>query len=128
MDAGSETPVGFGLGAAGDDNAKDWVLARMQPFSRLLEPIGAGKISWGGGGADISPLMRRGVPGFGLRTVGRRYFDWHHTHADTLDKINIEDFRKNIAALAVLSYVLADMHQAFPEFLSETHQTPAGKK
>ena len=55
--------------------------------------------------------MRDGVPGLGERTVGTHYFDWHHTEADTLDKVNPEDFRKNVAALAVMSYALADMPQ-----------------
>ena len=53
--------------------------------------------------------MRDGVPGIGERTVGTHYFDWHHTEADTLDKVDPEDFRKNVAALAVMGYVLADM-------------------
>jgi len=44
-----------------------------------------------------------------VRTTDEHYFDWHHTEADTLDKVNLEDFRKNIAGLAVMSYVLADM-------------------
>ena len=66
-------------------------------------------MSRGGGGADISPLTRAGVPGMGLRTVGEKYFDWHHTAADTLDKLDPQDFRKAIALLAVTGYVLADM-------------------
>jgi hypothetical protein len=41
--------------------------------------------------------------------VGTHYFDWHHTEADTLDKVSLEDFRKNLASLAVMSFVLADM-------------------
>jgi hypothetical protein len=69
----------------------------------------------GGGGADIAPLLAAGVPGFGIRTVGEHYFDWHHTHADTFDKVNARDFQENIAQLAVLAYVLADM----PERMSE---------
>jgi hypothetical protein len=44
-----------------------------------------------------------------LNTIGAHYFDWHHTEADTLDKVNLDDFRKNIATLAVMSYVLAEM-------------------
>ena len=43
------------------------------------------------------------------RPRGAHYFDWHHTEADTLDKVNPDDFRKNLAAMAVMSYVLADM-------------------
>ena len=53
--------------------------------------------------------MQAGVPGMGLHTVNEHYFDWHHTEADTLDKVNPSDFRKNVAALAVMGYALADM-------------------
>jgi Zn-dependent M28 family amino/carboxypeptidase len=53
--------------------------------------------------------MRAGVPGFGLHTVNEHYFDWHHTSADTFDKVDLQDFRKCIASLSVLAYVLADM-------------------
>jgi hypothetical protein len=81
MDGGAETPLGFG----------------------------AGEITGGGGGADIGPLLRDGVPGLSERASGTHYFDWHHTEADTLDKVNPEDFRKNVAALAVMGYALADM-------------------
>ncbi len=114
MDSGSERPVGFGLGLAGvDPGAEDpryeHALQVAGQIVGLLEPIGATEVFRGGGGADIGPLMQSGVPGFGLRTVGKHYFDWHHTQADTLDKIAVEDFRRNVAALAVLAYVLADM-------------------
>ena len=44
-----------------------------------------------------------------LNTVGEHYFDWHHTHADTLDKVNPDDFKKAVALFAVMGYVLADM-------------------
>jgi hypothetical protein len=103
MDGGAEAPRGFGAGV--DANS----IEMLKQIGKLLEPIGAGEITGGGGGSDIGPLIRDGVPGFSERTVGTHYFDWHHTEADTLDKVNPEDFRKNVAALAVMSYVLADM-------------------
>jgi len=81
----------------------------LKQIGRLLERVGAGQITGGGGGADIMPLVRDGVPGLSERTVGMHYFDWHQSEADTLDKVNPEDFRKNVAALAVMGYVLADM-------------------
>lgn len=84
-------------------------------IGKLLAVIDAGNITRGGGGADIAPVMAAGVPGLGLRTVGTYYFDWHHTDADTFDKINPPDFKQNVAALAVMSFVLADM----PEHLGE---------
>ncbi|HSR53123.1 MAG TPA: M20/M25/M40 family metallo-hydrolase [Acidobacteriota bacterium] len=120
MDGGSEHPAGFGLASlavAGVAQGGERVEAKLRQIGALLDPIEAGRITWGGGGADISPLIREGVPGFGLRTRGEKYFHWHHTEADTLDKINPDHFRKNVAALAILSYVLADMPQRLPDFL-----------
>ncbi len=126
MDSGAEKPVGFGYGpyqlrrrppqpnqpappapkmTAGQEES----LAQCQQIAHLLERIEAGKALAGGGGADISPLVHDGVPGLSPETVGLHYFDWHHTDADTVDKVNPDDFRKNIAVLAVLSYILADM-------------------
>ncbi len=106
MDGGAEKPVGFGVSAGQNTQA---YLAKIKDIGKLLERVGSGSIEAGGGGADISPLMRDGVPGLGLRTVGTHYFDWHHTRADTLDKIKLEDLRLNIATMAVMAYVLADM-------------------
>jgi Zn-dependent M28 family amino/carboxypeptidase len=103
MDGGAEAPLGFGAGA--DPNS----LEMLKQIGTLLERVGAAEITGGGGGADIMPLVRDGVPGLSERTVGTHYFDWHHSEADTLDKVSPEDFRKNMAALAVMGYVLADM-------------------
>jgi hypothetical protein len=103
MDGGAEAPRGFG--AAVDAASLD----RLHAAAKLLERVGAAEIVSGGGGEDISPLMRDGVPGLGERTVGTHYFDWHHTEADTLDKVDPEDFRKNMAAMAVMSYLLSEM-------------------
>jgi len=126
MDGGAETPVGYGYGFGG--------LGRMRPgtpgaptgpsdlspeeqhsldllrdIATLLKPVGADTIRPGGGGSDIEPLMSAGVPGLGEMTSVAHYFDWHHTEADTLDKVDPIDFRKNIASLAVMTYILADM-------------------
>src|SRR5580693_820542 len=106
MDGGAEKPTGFGFTGSGD---APQMMTRVREIGRLLEGIDAGSIVPGGGGADISPLMRDGVPGLSLRTVGTHYFDWHHSRADTVDKIKLEDLRANIAAMAVMAYVLADM-------------------
>jgi Zn-dependent M28 family amino/carboxypeptidase len=103
MDSGAEAPRGFG--AAVDRSSLDL----LTQAAHLLDPIGAGEIINGGGGEDIGPLMRDGVPGIAERTVGTHYFDWHHTEADTLDKVDLNDFRKNMAAMGVMAYVLADM-------------------
>lgn len=110
MDSGAERPIGFGLtitGASPDVQAR--ALARLKAIATLLEPTGATQMTAGGGGADIGPLMRQGVPGIGHRTTGEHYMDWHHSEADTLDKIDPADFSRSIAALSVLAFVLADM-------------------
>jgi len=106
MDGGAETPVGFGITAGAQTAA---AVARLRFVGTLLERIGAGAIAAGGGGADIAPIMAEGVPGLALRTTGAHYFDWHHTKADTVDKVDPEEFRRCIASMAVMAYMLADM-------------------
>ena len=81
----------------------------MQDIVSLLGPIGANTVTPGGGGSDIEPLTADGVPALSPRTTGAHYFDWHHTEADTLDKVSLDDFRKNLASLAVMGFALADM-------------------
>ncbi|HWH82320.1 MAG TPA: M20/M25/M40 family metallo-hydrolase [Burkholderiaceae bacterium] len=113
MDGGAEAPVGYGFGASKPgqpvlpEEQRSFELLR--DIATLLKPVGADTIKPGGEGTDIAPLMRAGVPGLGEETTMAHYFDWHHTEADTLDKVDPVEFRKNIASLAVMAYVLADM-------------------
>ena len=114
MDGGAERPLGFGFGLTGvnpdsGDPIYESALVDLEAIGSLLEGLDAGQIFRGGGGADIGPLVKGGVPGLGLRTVGEHYFDWHHTEADTLDKIDPQDFKRAVAMLAVMGYVLAGM-------------------
>jgi len=124
MDGGCERPVGFGFsvtrpgeprpgGRARDSEPADpdaaKALATLRRIGTLFDGIDAAPVKWGGGGADISPLTRDGVPGMSLDTVGEHYFDWHHTQADTLDKVSPADLRRATGMLAVMGYVLADM-------------------
>jgi Iap family predicted aminopeptidase len=102
-DGGIERLAGFGV--SGNDAA----LERVRAITAPLAAIGAAEVTAGGGGSDIGPITRLGVPGISPRTAGGRYFEWHHTDADTLDKIAPEDFRKHVAGLAVLVYGLANM-------------------
>jgi Zn-dependent M28 family amino/carboxypeptidase len=84
-------------------------MAAMEDIVSMLGPIGADTVSPGGGGSDIEPLTADGVPALSPRTTGAHYFDWHHTEADTLDKVDPVEFKKNAAMLSVVAYVLADM-------------------
>jgi carboxypeptidase Q len=110
MDGGCERPTGFGFSAAAgeQDPASRAALDVLRGIARPLAAIDAGSVKWGGGGADIGPLMRAGVPGLSIDTVGEHYFDWHHTQADTLDKVDPSDLRRAVALFAVMGYALAD--------------------
>lgn len=65
-------------------------------------------------GADISPLSISGVPGFAPLMDSRRYFDYHHTAADTLDKVDPKALRENGALVGVLTYALANSAASLP--------------
>jgi carboxypeptidase Q len=115
-DGGVERLVGFAVGMrrAAEPDSEDAprsaaIAARLAPVGRLLEGLGGGHIQGGGSDTDIEPLMKLGVPGIAHRTTGEHYFDWHHTQADMLDKVDPVELRKNVAAMAVMVYVLAEM-------------------
>jgi carboxypeptidase Q len=105
MDGGAESPVGFDLGSK---TVPQEFRNKAAAIGELLKGIGAEKVVPGTGEADIEPLMNAGVPSFGLRTVMTHYFDYHHSQSDTFDKIAPDEFRRCVAAMAVMSYVLAD--------------------
>ncbi|UCF18756.1 MAG: M20/M25/M40 family metallo-hydrolase, partial [Gemmatimonadota bacterium] len=107
-DAGVFKPLGFGFG--GSDAAYEIV----GEIGTLLDRIGAATVTQGGGGADIGPLMREGVPGMGLRVDGEKYFWYHHTEADTIDKLDPLEMARCVAAMAVMGYVVADLPERLP--------------
>jgi len=105
-DGGVFSPLGFGF--TGSDQA----FTMVQEIGRILEPLGAGTITRGGGGADIGPMMERGMAGMGLNVEPTRYFWYHHTNADTLDKLDPEEVARCVAAMAVMAYVVADLPES----------------
>lgn len=102
-DAGSAPPVGFISTLEGKNlesvRSKMSVLSRIAPMR-----FDSSKHT----GADTSPLTDAGVPGFGLVPDPRHYFDFHHTPADTLDKVDPKALAQDTAAIAALAYVLAE--------------------
>ena len=54
-------------------------------------------------------MKTAGVPLLGLRTEGSRYFDYHHTPADTFDKVDPDELSRSVAAMAALAYILGEM-------------------
>jgi carboxypeptidase Q len=102
-DTGGFAPRGFHV--AGDEDTQ----RRVADIVSLLAPISAASSRPGYTGADIGPLVRAGVPGLGLWMDSSTYFDYHHSEADTLDKVKPEDIRRDVAAVAIMAYVVADM-------------------
>jgi hypothetical protein len=58
-------------------------------------------------GTDVGPTIEAGAPWVSLGQDGTRYFDWHHTPDDTLDKIDVEQMRQNVAAWTAMLAVLS---------------------
>ncbi|MEO6446153.1 MAG: M28 family metallopeptidase [Gemmatimonadaceae bacterium] len=107
-DGGVFKPEGYGF--TGSDSA----YAIMRDIGSLLAGIQAGNITRGGGGADIGPIMALGVPGMGLNVDGTKYFWYHHTDADTVDKLDPREVAMCVASMAVMAYVVADMPERLP--------------
>jgi len=110
-DEGVFRPLGFGF--SGNDAA--W--ARVRGMGSLLSGIQAGEITRGAGGgaADLHFLQQAGVPIMELRVDGPKYFWFHHTEADTVDKLSRDEFNLCVAALAAMSYVAADLPERLPQ-------------
>jgi carboxypeptidase Q len=113
-DGGVFKPQGFSFGGS------DAALETLKQIGSLLDRIEAGSIVKGGGGADIGPIMALGVPGLGLNVDGTRYFWYHHTEADTIDKLDANDMARCVAAMAVMAYVVADMAETLPRAAAGT--------
>ena len=113
-DGGVFKPQGFSF--TGSDAAVDM----LKQMALLLDRIDAGAMVKGGGGADIGPIMALGVPGLGLNVDGTKYFWYHHTEADTIDKLDPNEMARCVAAMAVMAYVAADMPETLPRASAET--------
>ncbi len=100
-DMGGFMPRGFGVST---DSARFVAIAR---WAHLLSPIWADRIVPGGGGSDIAPLGAKKVPQIALLPETQRYFDYHHSDNDTIDKVNERELELGAACLAILTYVLA---------------------
>ncbi|CAA0095874.1 Aminopeptidase S [Halioglobus japonicus] len=89
------------------DTANSALMKKAMPHLAVLNIEEGGEAS--SGGPDIKPLLAEGVPVFRLKQDGTDYFDYHHTADDTLDKIDAEELKQNIAAWAVVAFLAADM-------------------
>ncbi|PYJ55372.1 MAG: peptidase M28 family protein [Verrucomicrobia bacterium] len=108
-DGGAGHPIGINI--KGNSEVKKM----FAPVAALLQESGAGSLNLVEHcGADIEPLEKAGVPAFSPIQDNRFYFNYHHTAADTLDKIVPKELAENSAVVAVLAYALANMERGLP--------------
>jgi carboxypeptidase Q len=108
-DSGVFWPSVFGF--SGSTRARGVV----QQIVDLIKPLGFDEVIAGGGGADIGPIAQAGnVPTMAYIGEPEKYFTIHHTAADTVERIPPEDVSRAAAAIAVVSYVIADMPERLP--------------
>ena len=108
-DGGAGHPLGLNI------KGKPDVKKLLGPVAAILQESGAGMLNFVEHcGADIEPLEKADVPAFSPIQDSRFYFNYHHTAADTLDKIVPKELAENSAVVAVVTYALANMEQPLP--------------
>jgi carboxypeptidase Q len=109
-DSGAAHPLGF------DARMTPAAAESLRPALNMLQSVGASSLqpTTYPPGADIAAMSEAGVPALGILQDGRAYFHYHHTAADTLDKIVPAELRENAAAMAVMAYALANMKDPLP--------------
>jgi len=109
-DTGAAHPLGFEI------RLSPGATELLRPVLDVLQSFGASAVEPSSypPGADISAMSEAGVPALGILQDSRTYFHYHHTAADTLDKIVPSELRENGAAMAVMGYALAAMKDPLP--------------
>ncbi len=111
MESDSGTFAPTGIAFTGSRAARP-VIQALGAF--LGSRLNAGKVEEGAGEMDIAPLLEEGVPNLGLRVQRERYFWYHHTPADTVDKVDPADLARCTAVMAATAYTLAELETAIP--------------
>src|SRR5213595_2143813 len=108
-DGGAGHPTGLNL------KTKPEVKKMFEPVAKVLQEIGAGSLNLSEHvGADTEPMEKAGVPAFSPMQDSRFYFNYHHTPADTLDKIVPRELQENAAVVAIAAYAFANTEQSLP--------------
>ena len=102
-DSGVFNPTGYGFLGSGKG------METIQAVGKLLNPIKAGEIKKGCRGADVLKLITGGVPVMHLEVDREKYFWFHHTDADTIDKLNPAEFNLCVASMAIMAFTVADL-------------------
>src|SRR5205809_314688 len=108
-DGGAGHPTGLNL------KTKPEVKKMFEPVAKILQEIGAGSLNLSEHvGADTEPMEKAGVPAFSPMQDSRFYFNYHHTPADTLDKIVPRELQENAAVVAIAAYAFANAEGSLP--------------
>jgi len=109
-DGGASHPLGFSF------KASSKALESLAPLHEVLRSFAADdflSVQFSPG-ADIEDMAEAGVPALGLTQDSRIYFNYHHTAADTLDKVVPSELRDNAAAMAIMAFALTNMRDTLP--------------
>jgi hypothetical protein len=99
-DSGGFSPKGFGM------DADDQKIQKLQSWAGLFRPYMLYEFIKGGGGADISPMKKMGVPLIGFRSDEQKYFNFHHSPLDTIDIVDKRELELGSAAITSLVYLI----------------------
>jgi hypothetical protein len=104
-DGGSGRPFGM------RHSAPYAAVKSFAPLQASLEGMGAAAMQRGDvlGTGDLSGLEQLGVPCFSPLIDGADYFNYHHTAADTLDKVNPDNLKRHVALVTGYTWYLANM-------------------
>jgi hypothetical protein len=80
--------------------------------ANVLAPLGISRSTQAASaGADLGDWVKAGVAAVDLQQDGTRYFDYHHTPGDTLDKVDPEQLRQNVAAWTAMLAAVANARE-----------------
>jgi carboxypeptidase Q len=107
-DSGVFQPKGFSF------DGSDSGLATVKEYAEALKRLGSDTITAGGSDEDVGKLRPDGVPTLGLQVDGTKYFWYHHTQADTIDKLDPVEISECVATVAAMAYQIADAEASLP--------------
>ncbi|HEU4851722.1 MAG TPA: M20/M25/M40 family metallo-hydrolase [Telluria sp.] len=112
--AGIESDSGMGRPLGIQASIGKAAVPLFEPLQKVLAPLGADVLRREDAldTGDLYPLENAGMPSFEPLGDSSTYFDYHHTNADTLDKIDPDNLRRHVAVMASLAWFLANLDQA----------------
>jgi len=100
-DYGGMQPKGFSV------RADSVTFEKVLRYADILSVSAASQFRKGGGGTDVNELAKYGTVCFGLNPDSQRYFDYHHSDHDTIDKVHPRELELGAISIAILSWALA---------------------